>query len=65
MKEVVDSNLIQQEKQKLYAKEECVLSILGLGLDCLVDAPQERINMRDIVSRLKMIKETLQKNVQK
>ncbi|KAL3538477.1 hypothetical protein ACH5RR_001843 [Cinchona calisaya] len=57
--EVVDRNLIRQEDGQLYGKQEFLANILRLGLDCLVDSPQERINMRDTVIRLKKMKAAL------
>lgn len=41
-------------------EEECLLAILHVGLNCMIDSPQGRIGMRDVVNRLKMIKLTLE-----
>ncbi|XP_027172418.1 receptor kinase-like protein Xa21 isoform X2 [Coffea eugenioides] len=51
---VVDRNLIKKD-QNFYLMEQCLLSILRVGLLCLSDLPHERINMRNIVARLENI----------
>lgn len=74
--EIVDSTLIRKESKNSYTEEECLISIqsknssteeeecllaiLHVGLNCMIDSPQERISMRDVVNRLKMIKHTLE-----
>ena len=59
--DVVDRNLIGQDDVQLQGKKECLEDIFHLGLDCLADSPHGRINMRDIVLRLKKIKAKLLK----
>ncbi|XP_050219187.1 probable LRR receptor-like serine/threonine-protein kinase At3g47570 [Mercurialis annua] len=55
--EVVDRNLLGVEEVKHYsAKLNCVSSVLGLALDCCVDLPEERVNMKHILSVLERIK---------
>ncbi|CAI9786688.1 unnamed protein product [Fraxinus pennsylvanica] len=54
--EVVDANLLRSEDNNFTAKMQCVLSILALAMECLVDSPMERIGMRKVVARLEKIK---------
>ncbi|KAK4716908.1 hypothetical protein R3W88_015246 [Solanum pinnatisectum] len=46
--EVVDANLMR--------KLDCVISIMKVALDCCVESPKGRIDMKDVVGRLKKIK---------
>ncbi|XP_077250479.1 uncharacterized protein LOC143889951 [Tasmannia lanceolata] len=43
--------------------EECLVSILDVGLCCAVDSPEARISMRDVLHKLKGIKDTLVKPI--
>ncbi|KAL7176488.1 hypothetical protein ACSBR2_029924 [Camellia fascicularis] len=53
----MDSNLIGSESEDVNftVKEQCVLSVLSLAMDCLKDQPNERINMKDASARLQKI----------
>lgn len=42
-------------------QQDCVASIIGVGLSCTVDSPDLRISMRDVLHKLKGIKEKLLK----
>lgn len=52
----VDSNLLRNEDENFAAKEQCVLSVLHLALDCSKDQPRERIDMEDAVARLEKVR---------
>ncbi|KAL7208837.1 hypothetical protein ACSBR1_030546 [Camellia fascicularis] len=54
----MDSNLIGNgsEDVNFSAKEQCVLSVLSLAMDCLKDQPNETINMKDVAARLQKIR---------
>ncbi|XP_028059948.1 LRR receptor-like serine/threonine-protein kinase EFR [Camellia sinensis] len=54
----MDSNLIGSESEDVNftVKEQCVLSVLSLAMDCLKDQPNERINMKDASARLRKIR---------
>ncbi|CAK9151984.1 unnamed protein product, partial [Ilex paraguariensis] len=54
--EVVDTNLMGEESELYSAKEHCVSSLLRLAMDCSSDLPDERINMKDALARLRKIK---------
>ncbi|KAL2538616.1 putative receptor-like protein kinase [Forsythia ovata] len=56
--EVVDANLLRREDNNFSAKEQCVLSILALAMECLINSPMERISTREVVARLEKIKTT-------
>lgn len=44
--------------------EQLLVSIIHVGLLCTKEAPEERISMRDVVVRLKMIKSELHQVLQ-
>ena len=54
--EVIDANLLKRGEKNFNAKLDCMLSIMKLAMDCSIVAPQERLNMRDVVTTLKNIK---------
>lgn len=58
--EVADRKLIKTEDLDFSVKEQCLLSVLYLAMDCLADLPQERITMRETASRLDRIKAMFQ-----
>ncbi|XP_060182588.1 LRR receptor-like serine/threonine-protein kinase EFR [Lycium barbarum] len=53
--EVVDANLITPRDNHLERKLDCVVSTMNVAMDCCVESPRGRINMKDVVARLKMI----------
>lgn len=58
--EVADRKLMKTEDLDFSAKEQCLLSVLYLAMDCLADLPQERITMRETASRLDRIRAMFQ-----
>ncbi|KAL5789146.1 hypothetical protein ACOSQ2_004034 [Xanthoceras sorbifolium] len=56
--EVVDNDLLPMEDTHFLIRVQCVSSILSLAMDCTIDLPNDRINMRNIVSRLIQIRAT-------
>ncbi|KAL2538729.1 putative receptor-like protein kinase [Forsythia ovata] len=62
--EVVDANLLRREDNNFSAKEQCVLSILALAMECLINSPMERISTREVVARLEKIKTTFLRTTQ-
>ncbi|KAH0650015.1 hypothetical protein KY284_029927 [Solanum tuberosum] len=54
--EIVDANLISPHDNQLMKKLDCVVSIMKVAIDCCVESPKGRIDMKDVVGRLKMIK---------
>ncbi|KAG6696145.1 hypothetical protein I3843_09G130100 [Carya illinoinensis] len=54
--EIIDANLLGDERYKDAATMDSVSSIMGLALDCCVDSPEERINTRSIPIALNKIK---------
>ena len=51
--EFVDTNQLNKEDEHFTIKEECIME---LALKCTAESPDERINMRDVVPRLKKIR---------
>ncbi|XP_022770048.1 probable LRR receptor-like serine/threonine-protein kinase At3g47570 [Durio zibethinus] len=61
--DVVDSSLLQTEEEHVMATTNCISSIMKLALDCVVELPEERIDMKDVVSALQKIKTKFLNNV--
>ncbi|KAL0438012.1 UNVERIFIED_CONTAM: Receptor kinase-like protein Xa21 [Sesamum latifolium] len=56
--EVVAPGLLARQDQYFSAKEQCVLSIFRLAMECLALSPEERINMIEMVAALRKIRAT-------
>ncbi|KAK4490087.1 hypothetical protein RD792_000743 [Penstemon davidsonii] len=55
--EVVDTNLFSSEDDNNFSvNEKCVTSVLVLALECLTTSPLERLNFREIVTKLGKIR---------
>ncbi|CAA0809820.1 Probable LRR receptor-like serine/threonine-protein kinase [Striga hermonthica] len=53
---IMGTDLLASDDQHFHAREECVSSIFGLAMRCLVDMPDERINMMETAATLQRIK---------
>ena len=53
--EAIDVNLLIEEDENVALKQACFSSTRTLALDCTAEPPQKRINMKDVVVRLKKI----------
>ncbi|KAL2479743.1 Leucine-rich repeat protein kinase family protein [Abeliophyllum distichum] len=51
--QMVDVDLVNAVEDNV---ESCFRSMMGLALECTVDLPEERLDMKDVVTRLKKIK---------
>ena len=54
--EVVDKNLLNNGEREYTGRRDCALSILQLALECSEEVPNERIDMKEVVAKLKKIK---------
>nr|XP_009598322.1 probable LRR receptor-like serine/threonine-protein kinase At3g47570 [Nicotiana tomentosiformis] len=54
--DVVDANLVTPQDNHLNKKLDCVASIMKVALDCCVESPARRINMKNVVGMLQKIK---------
>ncbi|KAK2968877.1 hypothetical protein RJ640_023927, partial [Escallonia rubra] len=54
--QVLDKNLLWRDGKNSLAEVDCLSSILKLALDCAVESPEQRINMKDVLATLKKIK---------
>ncbi|KAH7838182.1 hypothetical protein Vadar_022998 [Vaccinium darrowii] len=54
--EIIDANLLRPNKEEYAANVLCVSAIMELALRCSAEAPEERMNMRDVLEKLKKIK---------
>ena len=59
--EVADANLLGEEN--LSAKNECILSILQVAVDCTVKFPGSRLDITNVLGELQNIKTKFQKSV--
>ncbi|XP_022875315.1 probable LRR receptor-like serine/threonine-protein kinase At3g47570 [Olea europaea var. sylvestris] len=53
---IVDVDLVHAAENDISAKEICFRSVMELALECTVDLSEERLNMKDVLTRLKKIK---------
>ncbi|KAK1566770.1 hypothetical protein Q3G72_004038 [Acer saccharum] len=63
--DVADSDLLQREDGYFSAREQCVSSILSLAMDCTTNLPENRISIRDVISRLIKIRVTFLASTQR
>ncbi|KAJ0105635.1 hypothetical protein Patl1_19194 [Pistacia atlantica] len=61
--EVMDANLLR-DQNPFDAKVNFMLSIMDLALNCSMESPEQRINMKDALTKLKKIKLQFQKDVE-
>ena len=53
---IIDPKLLIEDEWQFAIKRDCLLSIMGLALDCLVDLPSERKDIKDALVTLEKIK---------
>ncbi|ESR49570.1 protein kinase domain-containing protein [Citrus sinensis] len=63
--EIVDANLLSQKDEHFTTKGQCVSFIFNLAMKCTVESPEQRINAKEIVTRLLKIRDSLLKNVKR
>lgn len=56
--EVVDATLLEGEEKDFSVKEQCLSSLLSLGMECLATSPLERIIISEVVAKLNKIRNT-------
>ncbi|XVF18638.1 hypothetical protein REPUB_Repub11eG0039900 [Reevesia pubescens] len=54
--EAVDTNLLNNRERGYSATRDCASSILQLALECSEEVPEKRIDMKEVVAKLKKIK---------
>ncbi|KAK2965674.1 hypothetical protein RJ640_001094 [Escallonia rubra] len=47
---VLDRNLLTRDGKNSFAEVDCLSSILKLALECATESPEQRINMKDVLS---------------
>ncbi|KAL4272052.1 hypothetical protein GQ457_13G004120 [Hibiscus cannabinus] len=60
--QVVDIDLLRNVGRERSAANNCALSILQVGLECTAELPGERLDMKEVVTKLKKIKAKLIKD---
>ena len=61
---VIDSSLVQKDDEYFVIKANCISSIMEVALDCSADLPEDRLDMKNVVSMLKNIKTKFLNNIQ-
>ncbi|CAA2933276.1 probable LRR receptor-like serine threonine-kinase At3g47570 [Olea europaea subsp. europaea] len=54
--QIVDVDLVNADEDSIQAKESYFTLIMELALECTTDLPKERLNTKDVLTRLKKIK---------
>ncbi|KAK9229588.1 hypothetical protein WN944_022551 [Citrus x changshan-huyou] len=62
--EVVDANLLSQEDIHFIVKEQCMSFVFNLAMECTVESAEQRINAKEIVTKLIKIRDLLLRNVE-
>ncbi|TYI96175.1 hypothetical protein E1A91_D01G052600v1 [Gossypium mustelinum] len=65
LNQVVDPKLLSTIGREDLKVKNCALSILQVGLECCVELPNERLHMKEIVTKLKKIKVTLLRDMER
>ena len=60
---VIDSSLVQKEDGFFVIKANCISSIMELALGCSAELPEDRLDMKNVVSMLKNIKTKFLNNI--
>ncbi|KAL4271160.1 hypothetical protein GQ457_13G004640 [Hibiscus cannabinus] len=63
--QVVDANLLNSTGREHLAAKDCALSILQLAGECSADLPEERIDMKNVVVKLRKIKTKFLKDIER
>ncbi|KAL8510831.1 hypothetical protein ACS0TY_017589 [Phlomoides rotata] len=61
--EIVDADLVNMDDESRDTHGNCLVSIVGLALECTADLPQDRPNMTDVLARISKIKLNLSKSL--
>ncbi|KAK8648362.1 hypothetical protein V6N13_129116 [Hibiscus sabdariffa] len=65
LNQVVDTDLLGTIGKERSAVNNCALSMLQVGLECSTELPDERLDMKEIVTKLKKIKTKLLKDTER
>ncbi|MBA0799739.1 hypothetical protein Gohar_010234, partial [Gossypium harknessii] len=60
---VGDSSIVQEEDEYFDVKANCISSIMELALNCSAELPENRMDMKNVVSKLKNIKRNFLSNI--
>lgn len=64
IRDVADTDLLRKDDEHFGAKEQCLSSILSLAIECKRESPEKRINIKEAITRLLKIRDTLQMNIE-
>lgn len=57
--ETIAMNNMGMEQLKIDQMQECLISILRIGVACSVESPRERMDIGDVIKELQLIKDIL------
>ncbi|XVE68708.1 hypothetical protein DITRI_Ditri09bG0090800 [Diplodiscus trichospermus] len=61
---VADSNLVHKEDRYFDVKANCISSIMVLALECSSELPEDRPDIKDVISMLESIKQRFLNNIE-
>ena len=54
--DIVDVKLLTEDGVQFFKKRDCLVSIMGLALECSTKLPNKRKNIKDVLATLQKIK---------
>ena len=62
---IMDTNLLSEDEEHAnVAKQSCASSVLSLAMECTSESPENRVNTKEIISRLIKIRDLLFANIE-
>ncbi|KAK9175200.1 hypothetical protein WN944_027206 [Citrus x changshan-huyou] len=63
--DIMDANLLSEDEEHAnVAKQSCASSVLSLAMECTSESPENRVNTKEIISRLIKIRDLLFANIE-
>ncbi|XP_058199767.1 receptor kinase-like protein Xa21 isoform X2 [Rhododendron vialii] len=62
--DVIDANMLRRGDEHFTVKEHCVKSIMELAVSCCAESPEQRVNVKDVLTTLTKIRVEFLKNAQ-
>lgn len=62
--DVIDANMLRRDDEHFTVKEHCIKSIMELAVSCCAESPEERVDVKDVLTTLTKIRVEFLKNTQ-